>query len=174
MKPLTEFTLPIIGLKMGLSEFDFSIGSSFFSQFEASPLKNGDVDVHLTLDKHSDMLVLDFEISGLVETVCDRCLAPIDLPIDDERQLIVKYSEEKVVDEDDEIVFLHPDLSDWNIAKYVYEFVILAIPMIQVIEDCETQTDPPCDFELLKRISPDDTEPTTNPFLDAFTGFQNN
>ena len=175
MKVLAEFTLPIMGLKFGEHEFDFVIGREFFSQFEASPVTDGDLDVHLVFDKHSDMMLLDFDLFGTVKTECDRCLAPIDLPIEDSQRLIIKFSEEiSNEEESDEVVFIHPETTELNVARYVYEFIVLAIPMIRTIEDCENEPEPPCDFETLNRIQPDDSESTANPFKDAFNGFGDN
>lgn len=175
MNLLAEFTLPVMGLKFGETEFDFLIGPAFFSQFENSPISDGDLDVHLVFDKHSDMMLLDFDIIGTVKTECDRCLAPIDLPIDESCKLIVKFSEEVLNElEEDEIVFIHPETSELNVAKYIYEFIVLAMPMIKTLEDCENEPEPPCDFDTLNRIQKDDSEATANPFKDAFTGFGDN
>ena len=98
MKRLVEFTLPIKGLKNGVHEYEFHIERTFFSEFEASPITEGGVDVHMVLDRHSDMLVFEFEIEGTVRAECDRCLAEIDLPIESFPQLLVKFSEDHHAD----------------------------------------------------------------------------
>ena len=64
MKRLVEFTLPIQGLKNGVHEYDFQIDRTFFAEFEGSPISVGEVDVHMVLDRNSDMLVFEFELSG--------------------------------------------------------------------------------------------------------------
>ncbi len=173
MKRLVEFTLPIQGLKNGVHEYDFHIERTFFAEFEASPVSEGEVDVHMTLDRHSDMLVFDFELSGTVRTECDRCLAEIDLPIESETQLVVKFSEEKE-DLDDELVFIHPETSELNVAEYIYEYIVLAMPIIRSVEGCEEEENPPCDFGMLARISTAENQPRENPFLDALGGFKEN
>ncbi len=173
MKRLVEFTLPIKGLKIGVHEYDFHIGRSFFSEFEASPVADGDVDVHVTLDRRSDMLVFDFDIEGTVKTECDRCLAEIDLPIEGSEQLIFKFSEQ-ASEPDDDLVFIHPETSELNLSNYVYEFVVLSIPMVRTIEDCEDEPDAPCDFSMLERIAGARGEGVGNPFRDALGDFQEN
>lgn len=173
MKRLVEFTLPIQGLKNGVHEYDFKIDSSFFAEFEASPIADGDLDVHMVLDRHSDMLIFEFDISGTVRTECDRCLAEIDLPVESSDQLIVKFSED--TDEtDDELVFIHPETGEFNVAEYIYEYIVLAMPIIKVIEDCEEGPDAPCDFEMLDRINAAKNQPAPNPFLDALGDFKEN
>lgn len=151
MNPLLPFTIPVRGLRTGITEYDFAIDETFFAAFEASPIERGDVDVHLNFDKSPRMWVLDFAVSGTVRTECDRCLAPIDLPIEDRQQLIVKLSEEPDPDEDADVVFVDPDTPRFNVAQYVYEFIVLAMPLIKTY-DCRSEPNPPCDEDLLARL----------------------
>ena len=134
-------------------EYDLRVDRSFFAEFAESPIQNAIVDLHLIVDKQSREMVVDCDFSGTVATACDRCLADIDLPIADRRQLIVKFAAEadQPVDEGD-IVYLHPDTSDFNLAPFVYEMIVLAVPMIRVY-DCRAGAPPyPCDEDLLNRI----------------------
>jgi uncharacterized metal-binding protein YceD (DUF177 family) len=174
MKRLAEFSLPIQGLTVGFYVYEFQIDAEFFSHFDASPVKIGDVQVQMNLDRLTDMLVFDFEISGIVRTECDRCLAEIDLPIESEEQLIVKFSEEWATKTDDDLTYIHPEASEFNVAEYIYEYIILAMPMMRVLEDCEEELPPPCDFEMLKRIQKSEETPMDNPFRDILGNFQEN
>lgn len=172
MKNLKEFSLPIKGLKNGVHEFEFEINQDFFKNFEGSPIDSGNFNVHLTFDKRDSFFELVFDIVGTVRTECDRCTASIELPIDDSQYLTVKYSiEEK--EEETEIAYITHDTSEFNVAKYIYEFICLAVPYHKVY-DCENDDPLPCDFDVLNRITPtpsvsDDIEPVDekkNPFDD--------
>lgn len=151
MVTLKEFLLPIKGFKQEHYEFDFQLDKSFFSCFEDAVVSDGSIAVFLDLDNHPGFFELNFDFEGTVKTECDRCLANIDLPIEGSSKLIVKYSEEEQED-NDEIVFIHPDTSSFNVAPYIYEYVCLAMPFTKTY-DCENDDVPPCDFELLKKIS---------------------
>ena len=151
MGNLKEFSLPIKGLKNGVHEYDFEIGNDFFKNFEGSPIEEGDFDVHLTFDKRDSFFELVFDIDGTIRTECDRCTAGISLPVSDSQYLTVKYSIEER-EEDAEVVYILPDSSELNVAKYIYEFICLSIPFHKVY-DCENDDPQPCDFDVLKLIS---------------------
>lgn len=150
MPNLKEFSIPIKGLKQEHYEFDFQLNSSFFSNFEESPVNESDISVYLELDKRTGIMELFFDIYGTVKTDCDRCLAPINLPIECQEHLVVKYSETEQEDTD-EVIYIHPESSELNVARFIYEYICLAVPFTKVY-DCENDEEPPCDFEMLKRI----------------------
>lgn len=151
MDAFVAYSLPIQGLKTGgVHHYKFEIDSAFFASFEASPVEEGKVLFDLELDKRHDMMLLDFELNGYVKAICDRCTAVIDLPISDERQLIVKFGGAEG-ELDDEVVFIHRESSEFNVAKYLYEFVVLALPITNTY-DCENDPEPPCNFEVLDHL----------------------
>ena len=136
------FILPLKGIGQGLHEYDLRVDDAFLSSFDESPVRGADVDLHLIVDKRSREMVIDFDFAGTVATSCDRCLADIDLPISDRRQLIVQFSPEAEGQRDEgEIVYLHPDTNEFNLAPFVYEMVVLAVPMIRTY-DCRAGEPP--------------------------------
>jgi uncharacterized metal-binding protein YceD (DUF177 family) len=151
MTELKEFSIPIKGLKQEHYQFDFQIDSSFFACFDASPISESDISVFVELDKRIGLMEFFFDIEGTIKTECDRCLATIDLPIYSEERLIVKYTEEPQEDTD-EVVFIHTEASEFNIAPYIYEYICVMLPITKVY-DCENDEVPPCDVEMLNRIS---------------------
>lgn len=150
MDPLIQYTLPVRGLRSGVHQFEFQVEDEFFHQFENSPVTQGDVEVTLTLDKRPDMFLLEFDFVGTVKTDCDRCLATIDLPVQDTQHLIVKFSEAEEA-EDADVIYVHPDIQQLNVAKYVYEYIILSMPIIKVV-DCENEANRPCNQDMLRYI----------------------
>jgi len=173
MDGLVQYTIPVQGLHNGHHQFDFQVDGAFFKHFEASPVRHGDVQVQMSLDKRPDMLILEFDIEGTVRTNCDRCLANIDLPISGEQRLLVKYSEEEDTGTD-EVIFIHPDTQSLKVANFVYEFVVLAIPMIKTY-DCETEEEPRCDQTMLSYLD-DEPKPESkgnNPFAEALKDLKN-
>lgn len=151
MDALKEFLLPIKGFKQEHYEFDFQLDKSFFSCFEDAIVSDGAINVSLDLDNRPGFIELNFSFEGTVKSDCDRCLASINLPIEGDAKLIVKYSEEAQEDTD-EIVFIHPETSHFNVAPFIYEYVCLAVPLTRIY-DCENDEEPPCDFELLNKIN---------------------
>lgn len=146
MISLTEFSLPIQGLTEGQHEFNFQIDKDFFKHFESSPIQQSKIQVRLDFDKRPDMFVMDFNISGTANIECDRCLELFDFPLNVQNQLLVKKAEEEK--EDLDIIYIIEGSPSLNVAKYIYEFICLAIPMSKVHEDADLD----CNEDMLRFI----------------------
>ncbi len=172
MNAFFAYSIPIQGLKVGVHQFTFTIDPAFFRHFEDSPVQEGEIRFDVQLDRRSDMLIFDFALKGYVKAECDRCTALIDLPLEDERQLIVKFGEAEGEDED-EVVFISRDASEFNVAQYLYEFTVLALPITNTY-DCQNEPEPPCNFEILKYLNNESGEQKPNPAWDALKGLNGN
>ncbi|MBL7816392.1 MAG: DUF177 domain-containing protein [Saprospiraceae bacterium] len=180
MNPFKEFSLPIKGLKNGYHAFNFQIDKTFFDCFEGSPIQDGTFDVQVEMDKRDSFFELTFDFDGTMRTECDRCTASIELPFGDTQHLVVKMSEE-THDEDADVVFIHSDAFEFNVAQYIYEFICLAEPFNKVY-DCENDEPRPCDFDILDKISPsvspdaegNSEDSVKNPFQDLKNLFNKN
>ena len=155
MQPLEQFSIPIKKIKPGIHLFDFKLDKTFFESFEDSMIKDGVFDVQLELDKRPDMFVLNFALEGTIKTTCDRCLVNIDLPVKGEEQLIVKLAEDS--SEEDEIVYITDRLIKFNVAKYIYEYVSLCLPIVKVY-DCENDDPIPCNETILDILESEEKE----------------
>lgn len=153
MSAQSPFILPLSGLGQGIYQYDLAVDDDFFASFPEAPVQHANVALRLTVDRQMRQLVLDFEFSGTIRTECDRCLASVDFPVADQARLIAKLSTEAThLQEEGELIYLHPDTSLFNVAPYVYELVILALPMIRTF-DCQRGEPPyPCDEDMLNRI----------------------
>lgn len=140
MDPLISYSLPVSGLRDGLHHFDFQIDDHFFAAFESSAITSGDIDVHLTFDKQPSLFVLDFRIEGTIKQECDRCLELFDLPISVENSLKVKFDDNER--DEDEVVYVSRERRQLNVARFIYEFVHLAIPMVKTHDMAEEECDP--------------------------------
>jgi uncharacterized metal-binding protein YceD (DUF177 family) len=133
--------------------YDLTVDDAFFATFDDSPVSRANVQLTLTVDRRTRDMVLEFDFSGTIATDCDRCLAPVDFPVTDQTRMIVKFAEEADRQEDElDLVYLSPDTSLFNVAPYVYEIVLLALPMIRTFECREGEPPYPCDEDMLDRI----------------------
>ncbi|MEO0006470.1 MAG: hypothetical protein RJA20_666 [Bacteroidota bacterium] len=172
MNAFSPYSIPVKGLKVGFHSFNFVVDGSFFALFEDSPIGDSSLEFRVELDRRSDMLLFDFEMSGYVRTECDRCTADINMPLEDERQLIVKFGDAEGETED-EVVFIHPESSDFNLASYLYEFAVLSLPITNVY-DCQEDSEPPCNFEVLGRLSRDGEDNKGSSVWDALNPLKGN
>ena len=131
MNYLSQYTVQFSGLKEGLHLFDFSVDERFFAGFEESEITKGSVIVQVKLEKRSTYLRLTFKLEGEVELICDRCLDNYLQPIKSSYPMLVKFSETET-DDGDEVIYIHPGAHQVEIAKLIYEFIVLSIPIRHV------------------------------------------
>ena len=149
MKILDHFSIPIEGMKNGQHEKTFSIAKPFFDHFEQSLIKEGNFEGKLELDKRSDLIELNFDITGTFETICDRCTAKVDFPLHTQPILLVKYAEEP--SEESNVIYITRDTHHINVSKYLYDSICLAVPIMKVF-DCQDEENPPCDEAVLDKL----------------------
>lgn len=149
MKSLRPFLLPVKGLTDGLHQYQFQISSNFFKEIDSASSIKGNFTVDVDLEKKYGMYELDFSIDGSLLAPCDRCLEQISIPIESEYKLIVKIG----VGEDDlDIVFIEEMEDHLDISKYVYDYILLSFPMMNIIEDCDLLDPMPCNEEILDKL----------------------
>jgi uncharacterized protein len=168
MDALAHFTIPVSGLQNGPHEYDFSIDGSFFQCFPESPIKEGNVSVHFVFDKRPDMYTMTFQLDGMVKVACDRCLEEFDLPIEADEMLLAKFDEKEW--EDADIIYILKDTQRLNVARYIYEYINLAVPITKTHEDADEE----CDPEMLKFLQQEDDgePPISSDVWDALKGLQ--
>ena len=95
---------------------------------DGTEVQKGKVKVFLTV-KHSHLMSeMNFRIEGSVYVPCDRCLDDMELSIETQNRLVVKFGKE-YAEESDEIVVIPEAEGAINLAWFLYEFVVLAVPM---------------------------------------------
>jgi len=153
MKPLKEFTIPFIGLKIGTHHYDYVIEKSFFEYFEYEDFNDAHVNVDVSLLKNTTLLELNFKISGTVNINCDITNEPFDQKIENEFDLVVNFGEE-YNDENIDILILPHGAYEINIQQYIYELIVLAVPIKRIHPGVEDGTLSSDILEKLKELSP--------------------
>lgn len=153
MKPLKEFTIPFIGLKLGLHHFNFEIEKAFFEYFEYEDFNDVNVKVDVSLLKNTTLLELNFKISGTVNINCDLTNEPFDQVIENDFELVVNFGDE-YNDENIDILILPHGAYELNIQQYIYELIVLAVPIKRVHPGVEDGTLSSDILEKLKELSP--------------------
>lgn len=115
----------------GITEQDFHIGTEFFKNMENPDVIDADVNVHLVLEHKNDTYYLHFTLQGLMHLPCDRCLDPMEHPVDTTFDIAVKFGE-GYDDSSDEVLVIPEDDVFLNVAYMLYDTLILTIPMRHV------------------------------------------
>ncbi|WP_306012635.1 MULTISPECIES: YceD family protein [unclassified Allomuricauda] len=143
MMKLKEFFIPFSGLKLGKHKFVCEIDDAFFESFDYQEFNGASVNISAVLEKMSTMMELEMKATGTINVDCDLTGESYDQPIDSDLKLVVKFGEE-YNDEDDEILIIPHGEHQFNIAQYIYEMLVLAVPQKRVhpgVEDGTLQSD---------------------------------
>ena len=120
-------------LPTGTHQFDFQLDNDFFSTLEKSEILNGQVACKATLNLREEDYSLDIAVHGTVFVVCDRCLEPMPLEIEDEQEI---WSEDE--DSNDQRPMTNDQL---DITWLAYEIVSINIPIVHCHQpgECDKQ-----------------------------------
>ena len=131
MKNTKEYLIPFIGLKLGKHHFEYQISNAFFEIFDYSEYQNSNIKVNVVLEKKSTLLELNFKHKGFVNVPCDLTSEDFDLPIKGKMKLIVRFDEEYNNDNEELLVLPHGEF-EIDIAQYIYEMIVLSVPLRRV------------------------------------------
>ena len=131
MKVTNEFLIPFIGLKLGKHQFEYQISKAFFEHFEYDEFESANIKVNIVLEKKNTMLELNFKHSGTINVPCDLTNEDFDLQIKGNLKLIVRFGE-TFNDENEDLLILPIGEHQIDVAQYIYEMVVLSIPLKKI------------------------------------------
>lgn len=131
MKDLKEFDISFIGLKEGIHQFEYTIDKKFFDFFNYDEFYDSKVKVVLSFLKNTTIFELDFAFTGWVEVACDVTIELFHQPIETGIHLIVKFGDE-YNDENEELLIIPFSENKINVAQYIYEAIVLAVPLKRI------------------------------------------
>jgi uncharacterized metal-binding protein YceD (DUF177 family) len=143
MKALKDYIIPFVGLKVGEHHFDYQIDNTFFQNFEYEEFNAVDVKIDLKFEKKTTFLELYFSASGSINVNCDITNEPYNQVINDQLKLVVNFGNE-YNDENEDILIVPHGEYEINVAQYIYELIVLAIPVKRLhpgIEDGTLESD---------------------------------
>ena len=131
MSKTKEYTIPFVGLKLGKHKFEYQISNAFFEIFDYNEFQNSDIKVNVVLDKQSNLLDLSFKHEGTINVPCDLTSEDFDLPIKGKLKLIVRFGE-TYNNDNEELLILPFGEFEIDIAQYIYEMIILSVPLKRI------------------------------------------
>ena len=135
LEKFDEFDLLLKGMPIGTQDFSYHLGDDFFRNMESADVSADDVDVALSVKHVGDIYELCFTVSGVISIPCDRCLDPMQHHVDTTYVMDVKYGDE-YREGDDQVVLPHT-IAAFNVARVIYDTVMLTIPIMHVHPDGE-------------------------------------
>ncbi len=104
------------------------LDDGFFKEYGADFVSAGDFSVAVTLSKKETFIEAHFMIKGKARLVCDRSLEPFDHLLEIDKKMVFKYGEEEM-ELSDEIMVIRHDRTTLDLGQYLYEFIVLEIPI---------------------------------------------
>lgn len=158
MKALDKYKIQYASLKLGTHLYEFEVDKKFFEEFDCFEYLTATFSVKVELVKQSMMMLLNFEFNGSISVPCDRCLDEVEMPVEGEEKLIVKFGNE-IYNETDDILILPEHEHEINVANNIYEFIQLNIPQKRVHQEGE------CNPEVISKLEIviDDNEKEIDP-----------
>ncbi|HIZ26052.1 DUF177 domain-containing protein [Barnesiella sp. An55] len=131
MGRFSAYKLPLKSMPIGTQDFEYILDNEFFKNIEGEDVQKGKVNVKLTVKRTAASFELDFDLEGVIQIPCDRCLDDMDHEVQTHETLFVKFGTE-YSEESDNVVVIPESDGELNIAWFLYEFVALTIPLKHV------------------------------------------
>ncbi|MDP4284176.1 MAG: DUF177 domain-containing protein [Bacteroidota bacterium] len=174
-----EFEIAFVGLKTGIHEFNYQVDDKFFANYKETDFNNCYASVKLTLEKNTSFMMLKFDVGGSVSVICDRCGNTLPIDLWDEFKLVIKQVENPEEmnqnEEDPDVFYISRTESHIHLANWIYEFVMLSIPMQRRCSD-EEKGGPQCNKEILAMLEKMNSRVIENnhPFQKGLEQFKKN
>ena len=168
MEKENRYEILLDGLDEKEYTFEMKADDSFFQSYEKSEIKGGLVDVKITLLKKKNSLMLNFDLSGTVKLICDRCLDIYEQPIAISDDVLVNYGDETNFDTNSDAVTLSRDANSIDVSSFIYEYSHFALPIAHYHPE-DADGNPTCNkkmMDLLGKYKVDETEKKSEDAID--------
>lgn len=151
MGKLKEYSIEFKRLKDGVHHFEFLVDAAFFGLFENALYEDAQTKVQVNLTKSQQMLILDFSMEGSIVSLCDYCLEPLNVAVDHESRIYVKFGSDYDEPSED-IVVLPRDEHALNVAQLIYDLLVTSLP-IKHVHPIDESGRRSCNPEMVQKLS---------------------
>ena len=130
MCSLERLKVDLKGMKEAVMTSEYDLGDEFFGALDGSQLEHGALHVSVSIRKMTGFFELQFHTEGAVTVSCDRCLDDMEQPIVADNTLVVKLGE--TYRDEDDTVTIDENEGIRDMSWFIYEFIMLAIPIKHV------------------------------------------
>ena len=173
---MNKYKIKFRGLKEGKYNYSFEIDDHFFSRFDESEIKKGNVVFDTEMIISNNFITLNISLTGNVVVPCDRCLDDFLQEIQHQTVLYVEFGYENsdISDVDNKIILSSKE-NDIVLDKHFYDYIHLSLPYQKVHpKDKHGQTT--CNIEMINKmeeLSSVDDNKETDPRWDQLRSLLN-
>jgi len=138
-----KFILKFAGLKDGKHKFEYEADNSFFKAYDYREFNDANINFNIDFIKKPTVLELQIIGDGVVNINCTLSNEPFDYNLKTRFKLIVKFGE-YYDDSNDELLILPQGSHSINLDQFLYEMVVLSMPIRNVhpgVEDGSIKSD---------------------------------
>ena len=145
-----HYIIDLKRLPIGRHSFDITLDDTFFRSLEKTEVLGGNVVGKATLNLREEDYQLNIAVQGTVFVVCDRCLDPMPLEINDEQEI---WSDDEADNDQSPMTNHQLDLT-W----LAYEIVSINIPIVHCHQpgECNKQMELLLHDHLCDDLDPDE------------------
>lgn len=107
--------------------YEYELNDEYFQKIDSPEVSRGNVKAKVSVRRKLSIFELSFKLEGIVRIPCDRCLDDMDQNIRHEEMIEVKFG--RSYSEENDIVVVPEEEGSINIAWFMYEFIVLNIPI---------------------------------------------
>lgn len=134
MNTKKPYEIDVAALDAGKNSFEFVFDNAFFSTIEQDIIQKGSIKSQVIIDKSELMMRVKIINKGTVELICDRTLLPFDFELETDNGLIFNFSDRNE-EINEEVILIRRDTAILDLSIYIYEFIILGIPLKKIHPD---------------------------------------
>ena len=164
---LEQFDIDLKALTDEITPLTWELDNQYFQSLEDAQVQEGSLHVSGAIRKSIGFFELLLHTVGTVRIPCDRCLDPMDQPIETGLRMVVKLGSE--YSEQDDIVVVDEAEGILDTAWFIYESIALAIPIQHVHQpgDCNDAMMRMLDEHSAARSSDEDAQKEIDPRWEA-------
>jgi uncharacterized metal-binding protein YceD (DUF177 family) len=147
---LKDFLIPFRGLGIGVHNYIWELSHLFFEAVDNSDIDDASLEVKLSIDKQERLMTFQFTMNGSVIVKCDRCLEKLEIPVDAEEILYIKFGIESE-EESDNVLILADTEYQINVSALINEYITLALPLRKVHLDSNKEGDG-CNEDIIHKL----------------------
>lgn len=131
-----QYNIPLRSNQTDAQLYEFILDDDYFKKIDSSEVQHGKIGAKVKLQKKASLFELSFELKGEIIIPCDRCLDDMNQPIVCKDTLQVKLGEH--FSEEGDIVIIPESEGSINVAWFLYEIIVLNIPLkhVHAVGEC--------------------------------------
>lgn len=130
MSKFEQYNVVLKDLNNETLVYEYRLDEEYFKKIDSPEVQKGHINATVKAKKKNTAFELDFFLEGTILIPCDRCLDTMEQVISYKEKLQVKFGNK--FSEEDEIVIVPESEGAINVAWFLYEFIVLNIPLKHV------------------------------------------